>query len=61
MDIATRLMQGDLSPSELFGMIEKIGSHVKRPLVKFPKNNTALNEKRIKIIKETYPFQILPV
>ena len=26
--IATRLMQGDLSPSELFGMIEKMGSHV---------------------------------
>ena len=28
--IATRLMQGDLSPSELFGMIEKMGSHVNR-------------------------------
>ena len=28
--IATRLMQGDLSPNELFGMIEKMGNHVNR-------------------------------
>ena len=28
--IATRLMQGDLSSSELFDMIEKMGSHVNR-------------------------------
>ena len=28
--IATRLMQGDLSPNELFDMIEKMGSHVNR-------------------------------
>ncbi len=40
------------------GMVKRITSEkpekkqVKRPLVKFPKNNTALNEKRIKIIKK---------
>ena len=28
--IATRLMQGDLSPNELFDMIEKMGNHVNR-------------------------------
>ena len=28
--IATRLMQGDLSPNELFDMIEKMGYHVDR-------------------------------
>ena len=28
--IATRLMQGDLSPTELFDMIEKTGNHVNR-------------------------------
>jgi hypothetical protein len=28
--IATRLMQGDLSTSELFDMIEKMGNHVDR-------------------------------
>jgi len=28
--IATRLMQGDLSPNELFDMIEKMGHHVNR-------------------------------
>ena len=28
--IATRLIQGDLSPSELFDMIEKMGHHVSR-------------------------------
>ena len=28
--IATRLMQGDLSPNELFDMIEKMGHHVSR-------------------------------
>ena len=28
--IATRLMQGNLSPNELFGMIEKMGNHVNR-------------------------------
>ena len=28
--IATRLMQGNLSPNELFGMIEKMGNYVNR-------------------------------
>ena len=28
--IATRLMQGELSPNELFDMIEKMGHHVNR-------------------------------
>jgi hypothetical protein len=28
--IATKLMQGDLSPNELFDMIEKMGHHVSR-------------------------------
>ena len=28
--IATRLMQGDLSPNELFDMIEKMGHHASR-------------------------------
>ena len=28
--IATRLMQGDLTPDELFDMIEKMGNHVNR-------------------------------
>ena len=28
--IATRLMQGDLSPNDLFDMIEKMGHHVNR-------------------------------
>ena len=28
--IATRLMQGDLSPNELFDMIERMGNHVNR-------------------------------
>ena len=61
--IATRLIQGDLSPSELFDMIEKMGSHVNREnlerigLFYDFKKNTAIeyNFIFIKIIGEFKP------
>ncbi len=57
--IATRLMQGDLSPNELLDMIEKMGHHVERENLQriglyynFKKNSFSLSLYRKRLPKK---------